>query len=446
MQFLKRIALMIALSAGCANISVGQELVLDTLQLTLADAWHRADTASKAIKIQRFNALSKTAEKKDLEIERYPEVGVAGSIEKATNIPIYDEGLLNKPSQHEVIHTLYRVGADFNLNIYNGNKLNLRIASAGVEQNIAGIEESQMTSSQYLRVASIYLELQKSFVFQTLIKEAIAEREAQLTEIKEFYKNGVKLKNDVLRVELDLSKQRQILLEINNDIKLLTQSLNIIIGLPDERAIKPDALDIAKMPTVPSYEDCLTQGRIKAYPYLISGEKVKLSELEVKQIKSNQSVKVNMYGEFYYANPQIFLYPYNPYWYSLGIAGVKASFPISSLYHNLYKMKKAKIELEKEEEQHKNTDDVLRKEIKEGYLRYEEAIERISVRRTDVSRAEENERIVKENYFNQTLLITDLLDAELQSLQSKFDIVSAAVVAKYKFYQLQNSIGTLTAL
>jgi hypothetical protein len=44
------------------------------------------------------------------------------------------------------------------------------------------------------------------------------------------------------------------------------------------------------------------------------------------------------------------------------------------------------------------------------------------------------------------LLITDLLDAELQLLQSKFDIVAAAVTAKYKFYQLQNSIGTLTGL
>lgn len=446
MQFRNRIALLTVVAAAHASVSIGQVLISDTLQLTLADAWHRADTASKVISIQRFNTLSKAAEKKDLEIERYPEVGVAGSIEKATNIPIYDNGLLNKPSQHEVIHTLYRVGADFNLNIYNGNRLNLRIASAGIEKDIAGIEESQTASAQYLRVANIYLELQKSFVFQRLINDAIAEREAQLTEIKEFYKNGVKLKNDVLRVELDLSKQRQLLLEINNDIKLLTQSLNIIIGLPDDRPVKPDPLDIAKMPTVPTYEDCLTQGRIKAYPYLISGEKVKLSELEVKQIKSNQSVKVNMYGEFYYANPQIFLYPYNPYWYSLGIAGVKASFPISSLYHNMYKMKKAKIEVEKEEEEHKNIDDALRKEIKEGYLRYEEAIDRIGVRRTDVSRAEENERIVKENYFNQTLLITDLLDAELQLLQSKFDIVAAAVTAKYKFYQLQNSIGTLTGL
>jgi len=342
MYFFNRIALVVALSAGSATISQGQDLHPDTLQLTLADAWHRADTASKEIKIQRFNALSKTAEKKDLQMERYPEVGVAGSIEKATNIPIYTEGLLNKPSQHEVIHTLYRVGADFNLNIYNGNRLNLRIASAGIEQDIANIEDAQTTSTQYLRVASVYLELQKSFVFQSLITEAIREREAQLTEIKEFYKNGVKLKNDVLRVELDLSKQRQILLEINNDIKLLTQNLNIIIGLPDDRPIKPDPLDIAKMPNAPTYEDCLTQGRTKAYSYLISGEKVKLSELEAKQVKSNQSVKVGMYGEFYYANPQIFLYPYNPYWYSLGIAGVKASFPISSLYHNIYKMKKAK--------------------------------------------------------------------------------------------------------
>ena len=64
---------------------------------------------------------------KDAKLERLPELSVRGSVEKASNIPVYENGLFSKPTQHEVIHTLYRAGADFYFNIYNGNKLNLKI-------------------------------------------------------------------------------------------------------------------------------------------------------------------------------------------------------------------------------------------------------------------------------------------------------------------------------
>ncbi|MNL30619.1 hypothetical protein D3C87_1523660 [compost metagenome] len=60
-----------------------------------------------------------------------------------------------------------------------------------------------------------------------------------------------------------------------------------------------------------------------------------------------------------------------------------------------------------------------------------------------MAQSEENARIVKQNYFNQTALITDLLDADIQLLQSKFDFTSAKIAAQIQYYQLQNVLGTL---
>lgn len=446
MQPFRRALLITLLAAGNGAAINAQSTTNDTLRLTLTDAWHRADTASRAIRIRRHNTMIASSEVKDLKMERFPEVGIAGSMEKATNIPIYDKGLLKPPSQHEVIHTLYRVGTDFNLNIYNGNKLNLSIASAGVEKDIADIQEDESISTAYKDVAALYLELQKSFEYRQLVQDAILERKEQLREINDFFTHGIKLKNDVLRVELEVSRQEQLLLEINNDITLLSQRMNILIGLPDDYPLKPASENLYEMPSIPMYEDCLAQAAQHAFPLLISAKETTLSELNLKKVKANTSVKLNMYGEFYYANPQIFLYPYNPYWYSLGIAGVKASLPLSAFYHNIHKVGKAKIELEKEEEKHKDTEDRLRKDVKEGYLRYKEAVERLDVTEVNVARAEENARIVRNSYFNQAVLITELLDAELQLLQAKFDKVAAAVTAKNKYYQLENSMGILTEL
>lgn len=414
----------------------------DTLRISLSGIWEKAEAYSRELEVRKKAVNVRDEELKDDHIERLPELGVYGSAEKATNIPIYENGLFSAPSQHEVIHTLYRVGSDLYLNIYNGNKLNLKIEADKTLLELARIRQDQTSSDIRYRSAALYLSLQKSLVFRDLMRKDIADQEKQLQEIKSFHKNGVVLKSDVLRVELDLSRRKMTLVTIENDILIAQQKLNIIIGEPDERVIVP--ADSLNEPVVPQpYEYCLTQAIQHAFDYQISKQQTALSAVQVRQVRANARPKLGMYGDFYYANPQIFLYPYNPYWYSLGIAGVKASFPISSLYHNVHKLKAAQIELSEEETKHKDTEDKLRQQVKEAYLRYQEALVQIEVARVNISHAEENARIIKNTYFSQTSLITDLLDADVQLLQTRFELAAAKISAQTKYYLLQNITGTL---
>lgn len=415
----------------------------DTLYLSLNDIWQKAEKNSRGIDVKTINERIKEDEIKDAQMERFPEWNVAGSVEKATNMPIYDNGLFSKPSQHEIIHTLYKVGTDFYLNLYNGNKLNLKIAQDKTLHQIAAIERDETTSNIKYKAASLFLDLQKSYVFRDLAVQDIADQEKQLEEIKALDKNGVVLKSDVLRVELDLSKRKLLLVQIENDIVIANLKLNILIGEPDERIIVPKGIDYKDMGLDESYEVCLQQAMQHSYAYHISEKEAELSALKLKDVKANVRPKVGMYGEFYYANPQIFIYPYNPYWYSLGIAGVKVSFPISSLYHNVYKTRAAKLELEQEEVRHLDTEDKIRQQVKEAYLRYKEILVKVEVDKVNVTQAMENARIIKNTYFNQTSLITDLLDADVQVLQTKFELAAASILAQDKYYLLQNIIGKL---
>jgi outer membrane protein TolC len=85
----------------------------------------------------------------------------------------------------------------------------------------------------------------------------------------------------------------------------------------------------------------------------------------------------------------------------------------------------------------------VRQQVKEAYLRFKEALLQIDVAQVNVAQAEENARIIKNSYFNQAALITDLLDADVQVLQARFDLASAKITAQNKYYLLQNIIGTL---
>lgn len=414
----------------------------DTIRLSLKDAWQKAEEHSRHIRINTIDADIAEAEVKDAKRERLPEIEVKGSAEKASNIPIYENGIFSKPTQHEVIHTLYRAGADFYLNIYQGNKLNLKIKENQTLQKIKDIQKEQAVSDIHYKTAALYLDLQKTFIFRNLIQQDIADQKVQLKEIQALYKNGVVLKSDVLRIELELSKRKMALVTIENDILIATQKLNIILGIPDEQVVMPDA-PFNEWNESSTYGEYVKQAMDHSFDYHVSEQQTELSKIKLKQVKANVSPKVGLYGEFYYANPQIFLYPYNPDWYSLGVVGVKASFSISSLYHNTHKVKAAALEFEKEEEAHKNTEDKIRQQVKEAYLRYEEALEQIKVAEINVVQAKENARIIKNTYFNQASLVTDLLDADIQLLQTKFELEAARIMAQNNYYLLQNITGTL---
>jgi outer membrane protein TolC len=414
----------------------------DTIRISLKDAWQRAEENSRHIKIKIINVDIAEAEVKDTKRERLPEIQIKGSAEQASNIPIYENGIFSKPTQHEVIHTLYRVGTDFYLNIYNGNKLNLKIKENQTLQKIRNIQKDQSISDIHYKTASLYLELQKTLIFRDLIQKDIEDQKTQLKEIQSLYRNGVVLKSDVLRIELELSKRKMTLVTIENDILIATQKLNIILGVPDEQIVIPEA-PFNQWNENTTYAEYLKLALEHSFDYHVSEQQTELSILKLKQVKANVRPKVGMYGEFYYANPQIFLYPYNPYWYSLGIVGVKASFSISSLYHNTEKVKAAELEFEKEEVAHKDTEDKVRQQVKEAYLRYQEALEQIKVAETNVVQAKENARIIKNTYFNQTSLITELLDADIQLLQTKFELEAAKIMAQNNYYLLQNITGVL---
>lgn len=415
----------------------------DTFRITLQEAWQKAEAHSRLIQITGKAAEIAGEEVRDAQLERLPEVGMTGSAEKATNMSIYENGIFSGATQqHEIIHNLYKVGADFYLNLYNGSKQNLKIRENRLLQQIAEIKKEEATSGIRYKTAALYLDLQKSLVFRDLIIKDIADQEKQLKEIRAFHKNGTVLRSDVLRVELELSRRKMALVTIENDILIASQKLNIIMGEPDDQVILPTAFEPAAQPHE-DYNNYLAVALEHSFSYHISERQTELSKTNLQQVKASIMPKVGLYGDYWYSNPQIFLFPYNPAWYSLGVTGIKVTLPVSELYHNTHKVSAARIELEKEEEAHRDTEDKVRQQVKEAYLRYKESLVQIGVAEDNVAQAEENARIIKNTYFNQASLITDLLDADVQLLQTRFELAAARIIAQDKFYLLQNITGVL---
>lgn len=414
-----------------------------TVTLTINQVWEKAATQNKIIKMQDLGLAASTEEILDAKAERLPEIGTEAEYGKVSNFPLFVDGLLHKPELLPVEHTFYKVAGDAYLNLYNGHKTTTNISRQQILHEIRTERRNKTLSEIKLQAAAYYLDLQRSIAFKALMEQNIADQEHQLKEIRQLLINGVVLKSDVLRAELQLSKQNLTLTQINNDIAIARQKLNILMGDPDEQFIIPTAFADVEQFSAKNYEDYLREAMARSYDHKISEEETRLSKLEVKDVKANLSPKLGLFANYAYSYPQIQFYPYSNYLYGLGMAGIKASFSVDALYHNKHKVKAAQIELKTQELEHHHTQDQIRQKVNEAYLRYNESLNRINVAETNVFQARENARIVNNTYFNQLSLVTDLLESNTQLLQTQFDLAAARIAAQLQYYQLQNIIGNL---
>ena len=415
----------------------------DHLALTLPQVWEKAAVNSRAVQMQDFKIRQTVEGIKDAQAERLPEISAAGEYAKVSNMPVFENGLFHSPSQFEVVHTSYSFGADAYLNLYHGGKTNLKIAEQKKENEIA-LEQKKLTISEMkLRATAYYLDLQRSKIFKTLLLKDISDQQKQLEEITQLLKNGVVLKSDLLRVTLKLSRQKMALVQLNNDITITNQKLNILTGLADDVVVETTDAEQDQLPVLQSYSSYLNAAMQHSFAYKISEKETELRKLELKDVKANMSFKLGLFANYAYSYPQIFIYPYSVAVYGLGMAGVKASFPISSFYHNTHKTRAAALQFQQQEVAHSDTEDKIRQEVNEAFLRYKESLTRIDVAKENITQATENLRIVNNTYFNQLALVTDLLDADTQLLQTRFDLASAKIAAQLQYYQLQKAIGNL---
>lgn len=414
------------------------------MPLSLSQIWDRVAANSKVLQIQELKVQRSAEGIKDAKAERLPEISASGEYSKITNLPIYNNGLFHTPDQFEgLIHTSYSFGGDAYFNLYNGGRVKTKIAEEKKENEIA-LEQKNLTTEEIkLRATAYYLDLQRSRIFKDLLLKDIATQEKQLAEIQQLLKNGVVLKSDVLRGTLKLSRQKMALVQLDNDILIANQKLNILTGLPDDTVIEPEDGEKAELPVLKPYTAYLGDAMENSHAYKISQKETELSRMNIKSVKANGALKLGLYSNYKYTYPQILIFPYSVALYGLGFNGIRASYPVSALYQNRHKVKAAEIQYRQQEVEHSDTEDRIRQEVNEAFLRYKEALTRIDVAKENINQATENLRIVNNTYFNQLSLITDLLDADTQLLQTRFDYAAARIAAQLQYYQLQKAIGNL---
>lgn len=353
---------------------------------------------------------------------------------------VFREGL-SHPTRPQSPHWLQNYEIDFSQPIYQGGRIRYSIEKADIEQKIAELQTLQNEADIKLALLEQYMQLFSLYKQQTVLARNIEESTKRLENIKSKKRQGLITNNDVLRSELQLTNDRLALQEVDNSLTLMSQQLDILLGLDEQTLIVPDTTLLRQINPTSDYADYLQKAYRDDWIMRRLRQETQLALNNQRLVKAEFLPQLSLYAGNTLARPitRTMADYYNNSWN----IGLTLSYPLSSLYKNRHKLEEARLNIDASQPQEELRKQLLRMEIRTALIRHQEAQDRVKALELSVRQARENYRIMRNRYFGQLSILTDLLDANSVLLDAELQLTTARARVIYTYYELQKACGLL---
>lgn len=373
-------------------------------------------------------------------IAKVPRIGLAMGYNYIGNPKLY-EGFYQ--SNIEVDYYNHQSFANIvtTLPVYSGGAIKSKIEQQKlineIQQSVVKMTEAEIR----LAIIQQYFTLEKLYRQIEVTKQNIENTDIRINQLKSRVENGQNLKSDLLRTELQQSNFKVSVFRNTNDIELVSNYLDILIGLPTSTVLKPQLSNSL----LPSEEINLQKSLQEAY---INRMEIKQAELGVKVSESSLSIINSSFRPNVNAN-LILNSEYPAQWpnyiniVNYWAVGISLNWDISSFYNLKHIVQGNKLQIAKSNIVLDATKDKIEREVKTAYVRFAESKKNVATYKKDVELSLSNYKIVRSRYDNDFALITDMVDAELKLNEAKISLVNANLDLIIQYYSLQYAMGKL---
>ena len=337
--------------------------------------------------------------------------------------------------------------------VYSGGAVSagIRMAELGREQAAMGVELTR----QQLRFLALgqYLELAKLYNRREVYLQNVDLTERLLADIRAKAEQGMVLKNDITRYELQLEQLRLGLRRVDDQRSILCKQLGTTLGLPAGTTIEPV---VASLPTQAQMDSLVvafvgaSPSHTGLAPTVLPTPRQRLSQLATQQAEQRERLarsellpKVALFAGDNFNGP--FVYDIPPLnkninnWY----LGVGVRYSLSSLYKGKVKVEQARTALRQSQEQQLVVDEQESTAQHEAQTLYRQSFVALDTQRKSVELATQNYRVVNERYLNQLALVTDMIDASNIRLNAELQEVDARINTVYAYYRVCYAAGQI---
>lgn len=327
--------------------------------------------------------------------------------------------------------------------IYQGGRIKNSIEKANLEKEVAQLSLQKDKSELKLWLIGKYLDLFNLYKERDVYAKNIEEAETRLRDIEKMKEQGMITTNDVLRSKIILTNYKLSYKETENDIALTSQQLDIVLGMDENTILEPDSSFLSSQLDIKGENDYVYQAYIQ-YPDLkITETNIALAQNNLKLVKADYLPTLSLQASNTLARPIPNVSPAQDLYLNAWGITLNLSYHISSLFDKKHSTNAAKRQIQLQQLAQEQQKQDIRTGVKSAYVKHKEAQDRIKSLEESLVQSNENYRIVKNKYFNQLAILTDLLDANTVQLNAELQLTAAKTNAIYTYYQLQKVSGNL---
>lgn len=366
------------------------------------------------------------------------QVGLRGGV---VGQPIVFRHGLSDATYPDTPDWLQNYAIDFTQPLYEGGRIRYAVRRADLQTHAATLRTATDRADVKLDLLNQYMSLFSLYKQREVLMRNIEESERRLKDIRQMRKEGLITNNDVLRSEMQLTNDRLSLTETENSLVLVSQQLDILLGMDEDRLLLPDTSLLHRAVALQPYEEYVEEAYLNDPAMRLLRQQTEIARNEVHLTRADFLPSVSLYASNTLARPvsRTMADMYNNTWNF----GLSVSYPISSLYKNNHRVKESKLAVEVARNAEEQQKQQARVTVRTAFLRHREALKQVEALKLSVRQAEENYRIMQNRYLNQLAILTDLLDANSVLLNAELQLTSARTQVIYTYYQLERACGRL---
>ena len=399
------------------------------------------DTHNSSVRVSKTSIESARHDVDVAKSQRLPDINAQLSASFIGNALLTDRNFSEVHGLHSP-HFGNQFIIDASQTIYSGGAL-----AAGIRMSELGLEKARIASEltiqqQRFLVLSQYLDLEKIANREQVVKSNIELTKRIISDIEERHRQGVALKNDITRYELQMQTLQLELTKLRNQRSIVNHQLCVSLGIATSDSIVPTERVADK--TFARDAEAQWQFAAMSSPTLrmaavdeqMAGQKEKLA-------KSELLPKVAVVAQNNFNGPITFeLPPVNKnlnIWY----VGVGISYPVSSLFKSNKKLRAARVAVRKAQEQKAVAKEMVGNQMQAAWTNYQQSYVELQTQQKSVELARQNFEVVNDRYINQLALVTDMIDASNMRLDAELAEVDARINIAYAYYKMKYIAGEL---
>lgn len=326
--------------------------------------------------------------------------------------------------------------------LFTGFKLSSSSKIAEDNSLAAKQQYTQDEQNLILNIKYAYWGLFSAEKLKKAVDDNFLQVKAHLADIQNFFKQGLSTKNDVLKVEVQLSEIELQQIDAKNSVKIAIVNLDNVIGLPLSSDLQiPQNVSVSDNNEYELTE--LIKEAIRNRPDLKALEyQVEASKTGIALAQSNWYPQIYLTGNYYYSKPNQRILPSRNQFDATWDVGIGLSFNIWNWGATKDQTDQAEAQYEQSNDGLKSMQDAITLEVTQDYYNMIKAKEKILVAEQTVSQAEENYRVTDDKFKQGLTLNSELLDAETALLQAKTNQIQSLADYELAVARIQRSIGT----